>query len=116
LLRSGAIRYITADGRLGWKEEAPYDAIHVGAAAADFHQELIDQLKAPGRQVFQTQHMLTEFGWLIWSIFDRLFIPVEEDQLQHIWVIDKDERGVVTRSKEYGVRYVPLTDAPKPEH
>ncbi|KAF1825102.1 protein-L-isoaspartate O-methyltransferas-like protein [Dissoconium aciculare CBS 342.82] len=94
LLRSGAIRYITADGRLGWKEEAPYDAIHVGAAAADFHQELIDQLKAPG----------------------RLFIPVEEDQLQHIWVIDKDERGVITRSKEYGVRYVPLTDTPKPEH
>jgi protein-L-isoaspartate(D-aspartate) O-methyltransferase len=48
-LQSGSIQYITADGRLGWKEGAPYDAIHVGAAAAGFHQDLIDQLKAPGR-------------------------------------------------------------------
>ena len=63
----------------------------MGAAAAGFHQDLIDQLKAPG----------------------RLFIPVEEDQLQHIWVIDKDDQGNVTKSKQYGVRYVPLTDAPK---
>ena len=38
-----------AYGRLGYAEGSPYDAIHVGAAAADFHQPLIDQLKAPGR-------------------------------------------------------------------
>jgi len=49
LMDNGGIRYVKADGRLGWKEEAPYDAIHVGAAAADFHQALVDQLKAPGR-------------------------------------------------------------------
>lgn len=49
LLRSGSIEYVKADGRLGWLECAPYDAIHVGAAAAGFHQALIDQLKAPGR-------------------------------------------------------------------
>jgi protein-L-isoaspartate(D-aspartate) O-methyltransferase len=48
-----------------------------------------------------------------------LFIPIEEKsessgQLeQHIYIIDKDERGNVTTKKEYGVRYVPLTDAPK---
>jgi hypothetical protein len=60
---------------LGWREGAPWDAIvsfcvflfgrdhlmtmgrdtdlifsqHVGAAAAGFQQELVDQLKAPGR-------------------------------------------------------------------
>ena len=42
----------------------------------------------------------------------RLFIPIEEDGEQHIYVIDKDEDGNVVRKKEYGVRYVPLTDHP----
>lgn len=51
--------------------------------------------------------------------FQRLFIPIEErsessgDLEQHIYVIDKDENGNVTTKKEYGVRYVPLTDAPE---
>lgn len=43
----------------------------------------------------------------------RLFIPVEESYMQHIYVIDKKEDGSVERKKEYGVQYVPLTDAPK---
>ncbi|KAK3618779.1 hypothetical protein LTR56_024444 [Elasticomyces elasticus] len=90
LMDNGGIRYVKADGRLGWPQEAPYDAIHVGAAAAGFHQALIDQLKAPG----------------------RLFMPVEEDHMQHIYVIDKKEDGTVTKTKDMGVRYVPLTDAP----
>ena len=42
----------------------------------------------------------------------RLFIPVEESHVQHIYVIDKKEDGTVTKSKEFGVQYVPLTDAP----
>ncbi|CAK4033616.1 -L-isoaspartate O-methyltransferase [Lecanosticta acicola] len=90
LLEDGGIRYVKADGRLGFRDEAPFDAIHVGAAAAGHQQELIDQLKSPG----------------------RLFIPVEEAYMQHIYVIDKDEDGNSTKKKEYGVQYVPLTDAP----
>jgi protein-L-isoaspartate(D-aspartate) O-methyltransferase len=46
---------------------------------------------------------------------DRIFIPVEDPKGygdQHIWVVDKDEKGEVTKKKLYGVRYVPLTDAP----
>lgn len=45
-----------------------------------------------------------------------MFIPVEDSRgmgNQHIWVVDKDENGVVRKEKLYGVRYVPLTDAPK---
>ena len=42
----------------------------------------------------------------------RLFIPVEEGYMQHIYVIDKKEDGSVTKTKEMGVQYVPLTDAP----
>jgi protein-L-isoaspartate(D-aspartate) O-methyltransferase len=52
-------------------------------------------------------------------LFSRLFIPIEEKSEsngwleQHIYVIDKDENGNVTTKKEYGVKYVPLTDAPE---
>ncbi|KAF1843731.1 protein-L-isoaspartate O-methyltransferas-like protein [Cucurbitaria berberidis CBS 394.84] len=91
MLESGQVKFVTGDGRKGWKEGAPYDAIHVGAAAAEHHQELTDQLKAPG----------------------RLFVPVEEDNRQHIYVLEKKEDGSVERKKLYGVQYVPLTDAPK---
>ena len=49
LLRNEKVKFLKADGRLGWKEGAPYDAIHVGAAAAEAHETLIEQLKAPGR-------------------------------------------------------------------
>lgn len=31
---------LVGDGRLGYKEEAPYDAIHVGAAAPELPQEV----------------------------------------------------------------------------
>ncbi|KAI9703964.1 MAG: hypothetical protein M1820_005746 [Bogoriella megaspora] len=91
LLESGKVQFVKGDGRKGWKEGAPYDAIHVGAAAAEHHQELVEQLKTPG----------------------RLFVPVEENYEQYIFVIDKKEDGSVKREKLYPVRYVPLTDAPR---
>lgn len=50
---------------------------------------------------------------LLTRVFRRLFIPVEEAYMQHIYVVDKDENGKVTKKKEYGVQYVPLTDAPE---
>ncbi|KAI4717867.1 protein-L-isoaspartate O-methyltransferase-like protein [Aureobasidium sp. EXF-10727] len=92
LLANGSISYVKADGRKGWTGkggEEGYDVIHVGAAAVGFHQELIDQLKRPG----------------------RLFIPVGEHD-QFIYVVDKKEDGSVEKKRLYGVRYVPLTDAP----
>jgi protein-L-isoaspartate(D-aspartate) O-methyltransferase len=52
LLAKGAVTYVKGDGRKGWTGkggEDGYDVIHVGAAAVGFHQELIDQLKGPGR-------------------------------------------------------------------
>ena len=49
LLKSGRVQFIKADGRKGWSEGGPYDAIHVGAAAVEAHGNLVDQLKAPGR-------------------------------------------------------------------
>lgn len=49
MLRTGQAIFLKADGRKGWKGGAPYDAIHVGAAALEAHASLIEQLKAPGR-------------------------------------------------------------------
>ncbi|KAI0445227.1 protein-L-isoaspartate O-methyltransferase-domain-containing protein [Xylaria telfairii] len=126
LLASGRVRFRVGDGRRGWvepetvasssaagntaKENATpsedkvggaadesdaqgWDAIHVGAAAAELHGELVAQLRRPG----------------------RMFIPVVDEGRsweQHIWVVDKDEQGNVEKKRLFGVRYVPLTDAP----
>jgi protein-L-isoaspartate(D-aspartate) O-methyltransferase len=55
LLASGKVRFVLGDGRKGWadpdvaEEERGWDAIHVGAAAAKLHDELITQLRRPGR-------------------------------------------------------------------
>ncbi|KAJ3736801.1 protein-L-isoaspartate O-methyltransferase [Lentinula guzmanii] len=86
-LETGQIDMVTGDGRLGYPPNAPYDAIHVGAAAPELPQELVDQL-APG---------------------GRMFIPIGT-YLQNIYHIDKDETGKVTQTEVMGVRYVPLTD------
>lgn len=96
---SGQVKFIAADGRLGWKEEAPFDAIHVGAAAETLHPVLIEQLRAPG----------------------RLFIPVESEESdtssfgagQWIWIVDKSVDGSVHKEKVFQVSYVPLTNAPR---
>ncbi|KAK6524629.1 hypothetical protein TWF281_011531 [Arthrobotrys megalospora] len=92
-LEDGTITIIKGDGRLGYPEKAPYDAIHVGAAAKEVHGELVEQLKRPG----------------------RLFIPVERKGgygEQAIWHVDKDGEGGVGMKEQYGVMYVPLTDNP----
>lgn len=51
LLESGVAQFVKADGRLGYLPDGPYDAIHVGAAAAEHHKTLVDQLNRPGRYV-----------------------------------------------------------------
>ncbi|KAK0724880.1 protein-L-isoaspartate O-methyltransferase [Lasiosphaeris hirsuta] len=97
LVTSGRVRFRVGDGRKGWTEPGEegegWDAIHVGASAKEVHPELLAQLRAPG----------------------RMFIPVDDDGKgwsQHVWCVDKDEAGAVTKRKLFGVRYVPLTDAP----
>jgi len=94
LLETGKVELVLGDGRKGYTKGGPYDAIHVGAAAREMHAELVEQLKSPG----------------------RMFIPVDDEDVwggQWIWVVDKDENGRVTKTRDIAVRYVPLTEAPK---
>ena len=45
MLKSGNLKLFAGDGRLGYADDAPYDAIHVGAAAAEIPQAVIIKLK-----------------------------------------------------------------------
>ena len=78
--------YWLTDGRKGWEAAGPYNAIHVGAAAPEIPEALVQQLKAGGRMV----------------------IPVG-NQFQELQVVDKMTDGSLRVHNETSVRYVPLT-------
>ncbi len=78
------ISYKMGDGYEGWKEESPFDAIMVTAAAPEIPKILIDQLKPGG----------------------RLVIPVGGAH-QELFLITKTDKGIEKKSLG-GVRFVPL--------
>ncbi len=65
MLEKGQVVFVKADGRKGWNYAAPYDAIHVGAAAVEAHAPLIEQLKAPGRFVDLSPSQPSPRGWRV---------------------------------------------------
>jgi len=85
-----AIVLVTGDGRLGYPQKGPYDAIHVGAAARTIPPALLEQLASPGRMI----------------------IPVGT-YYQRFVQVDKDAQGKITQKDLFGVVYVPLTDRPE---
>jgi protein-L-isoaspartate(D-aspartate) O-methyltransferase len=66
------VSVLVGDGTLGFKEQAPYDAIVVSAAASCIPRPLLEQLKVPGNLVF----------------------PMGEKQLQSLVRIRKDSSGI----------------------
>ena len=77
---------------LGMPEHAPYDAIHVGAAAGEVPKPLLDQL-APG---------------------GRMVVPVGGvGSPQVLKVIDRQEDGNLVERTAMHVQYVPLTTREK---
>ena len=75
------------NGRNGFAEHGPFDAIHVGAQASEIPQLLLDQLKPGGR-------MIIPVG------------PLQE--AQQLMRVDKDLVGNITQSSCGAVRFVPL--------
>ena len=76
------------NGRLGWPQHAPYDAILVTAAASRIPSALIDQLKPGG----------------------TLVIPVgAQHAAQDLMVVRKQESGRVEERRVLPVVFVPLT-------
>merc|ERR1712070_1070726 len=51
LLKSGVMELHLVDGREGYQSEAPYNCIHVGAAAPSIPSALTEQLAPGGRLV-----------------------------------------------------------------
>lgn len=78
------------DGYYGWREQAPFDAIVVTAAAASIPPPLVAQLRAGGRMV----------------------IPVGAGfHTQTLMLVEKDAQGRVRTRQVLPVRFVPLTGA-----
>jgi protein-L-isoaspartate(D-aspartate) O-methyltransferase len=80
------------DGYKGWPEEAPFDRIMLTAAPPAIPQTLLDQLKPGGR-------MVAPVGRSVFS--------------QELVVIDKDQRGRISRRSVFPVRFVPMVPGEK---
>jgi protein-L-isoaspartate(D-aspartate) O-methyltransferase len=76
------------DGYKGWPEQAPFDGIILTAAPPEIPQALIDQLRPRGR-------LVAPVGTLA----------------QELVVIEKDEKGRITRRSGIPVRFVPMVPA-----
>jgi protein-L-isoaspartate(D-aspartate) O-methyltransferase len=74
------------DGTLGWREEAPFDAVLVTAAAPEVPAPLVEQLKAGG----------------------RLVIPVGGSTAQVLKCLVKEPDGLVRESELVGCVFVKL--------
>ena len=87
LLDNKTIELILGDGRLGYKNMAPYKCIHVGAYSRKVPNEFIEQLACGG----------------------RLVMPLGEPDDHYIYCIDKDLDGKLKFTKGLSVCYVSLT-------
>ena len=87
LIENKKIELILGDGRLGYKNKAPFKCIHVGAASRQVPNEIIEQLACGG----------------------RLVMPIGIPNDQYIYFIDKDLNGKLNFTKGLSVCYVSLT-------
>lgn len=80
------VSLLCGDGKLGWPEEAPFDAILIAAAASRVPDALIEQLAPEG----------------------KLVAPVGTADLQEMIVLSRTSYGALRRSSHGAVAFVPL--------
>ena len=81
------IKYKFGDGKAGWQEFAPFDAIIITAVAKELPSLLLEQLKVGGRMI----------------------LPLEVDNGgQYLFLITKLSAGKIIKRKLIEVRFVPL--------
>ncbi|KAG7344081.1 protein-L-isoaspartate O-methyltransferase [Nitzschia inconspicua] len=97
LLQRDVVKVMLRDGWKGLKEEAPFDAIHVGAAADSLPQQLVSQLKVNGVMIIPIG-IQTE-AQILYKIHRIRETPGEGDSFH-----PED----FEMSTLLGVRYVPL--------
>eukprot|EP00527_Entomoneis_sp_CCMP2396_P005565 CAMPEP_0198145516 /NCGR_PEP_ID=MMETSP1443-20131203/24063_1 /TAXON_ID=186043 /ORGANISM="Entomoneis sp., Strain CCMP2396" /LENGTH=256 /DNA_ID=CAMNT_0043809197 /DNA_START=221 /DNA_END=991 /DNA_ORIENTATION=+ len=100
LLESNTIKLKHGNGWLGWPEEAPFDAIHVGAAAATFPMQLALQLVLHGILVVPVGH---QGG-------NQILLKVERVAQSSVDRFSWEDYHV---TQLLGVRYVPLVQRPE---
>jgi len=83
-----------SDGRLGWKEHAPFDKIIVTAASEDIPPSLLDQLADNGK-------MIIPIGQQHWS--------------QDLVLISRQGKRII-KEKLLPVRFVPLVKETPKKH
>jgi len=82
----------TGDGRLGFPQKAPFDAIVVTAAAKEVPKALVEQLVDGG----------------------RIIVPIGSETSQVLKHITKLEGNVTEEEDSLSVRFVPLVDSTQP--
>jgi protein-L-isoaspartate(D-aspartate) O-methyltransferase len=91
LLTNGIVEVSVADGWKGLPDKSPFDAIHVGAAADTFPEQLMMQLRVGGVLVVPV------------GVYDQAIYKVERLS-ESAEFREKDFR----KQRLFGVRYVPL--------
>jgi protein-L-isoaspartate(D-aspartate) O-methyltransferase len=93
LISSNQIKLITGNGWKGFSEGAPYDVIHVGAAAASLPKELTNQLAMNGKMIIP-----------IGGINDTQYLYLVQR------IADGNSDSAFKVQNLMGVRYVPLVN------
>jgi len=103
LLDSGTVRVMVRDGWKGYPDGSPFQAIHVGAAAATFPKELMKQLDVGGVMVIPVgPEGGTQYLYQVERVGDVGEVVGVSDNSRGFREEDYQVRRVL------GVRYVPL--------